>query len=270
MVKKLIKHEFSALGRLMLPVLAAVLAIGIFTKIIFLFESDTTAYTIIEGSSYFLLVVAIIASFVLAVIFAVVRYYKNLFSCEGYLSFTLPVTAGQHLFVKALAAVTFQIATAIVAILTLLIALPGEVWAEVYTVVVEPLNELSLFINPVHFVFWAIEIILIFISSMIYNCFLYYTCITIGQTAKKNRIIFAVAVYFAYYIIMQILTTVVTVIISVASYTNIFEPIGLFIEVHPYLWAHGLLIGLSILNCVLTLIAYLICHKIIRKKLNLE
>ena len=44
---------------------------------------------------------------VLSVVVVVVRFYQNLISDEGYLSFTLPVTAAQHIAAKLAAGILF-------------------------------------------------------------------------------------------------------------------------------------------------------------------
>ena len=54
----------------------------------------------------------------LAVVLGVIRFYKNLFTKEGYLTFTLPVTSTQHILVKSTTAVLVQIVSIIAIMLS--------------------------------------------------------------------------------------------------------------------------------------------------------
>ncbi|MEE1314168.1 MAG: hypothetical protein UHS49_00165 [Faecalimonas sp.] len=270
MVKKLYKHEILALGRLMLPVLCAVLGVGLFTRIILLFESDTVAYKIIEGSSFVVLVLAMIASVFLALIFGVVRYYKNLFSCEGYLSFTIPVTPAQHLWVKVSVAVLFEVGAVLASILALAIAFSGEPIVELFKAADYLWELITQQVSAAHLVTYFIEFLLLMLVSFFGQYLLYYTCITIGQMAKKNRVLAAVGVYFAYYLCTQILSTVFTIVLAGVGSIEVFERFGRFAAEHPYLSVHLVFVGLIVWALILNVAYYLICHIIIRKKLNLE
>ena len=67
------------------------------------------------------------ASLLLTFIIGIVRFYKNLFTGEGYLSFTLPVTPGQQLFTKALVSFLFSVITIIVILVSSIIAMGTDV-----------------------------------------------------------------------------------------------------------------------------------------------
>lgn len=270
MVKKLFKHEFAAMGRLMLPVLCAVLGVGILTRIILFFESDTIGFNIIGGSSFLMLFVVMFAGLFLAMVFGVIRYYKNLFSTEGYLSFTLPVTPAQHLMVKSVTAVTFYIAAALAALLSLVIALSGDPLVEGVKAASYIWAHLPEEINKVHLVFYAIEFAVYMLISVFSSFFLYYTCITIGQMANKYRIMMAVGIYFIYYLIMQVFSTVMSVLFSIFAVTPLMESVAEFIVDNFYLCGHGFLIGSILIGLLTVGVEFLVCHTIIRKKLNLE
>ncbi len=271
MVGKLLKHEIAALGKLMFPVLCAVLGVGVFTRILQFFASDSVTYAIVETSSYVILFIAMFVSVILALIFGVVRYYKNLFTGEGYLTFTLPVTASQHIWIKAVVAVMFMAGAVVASVVALAIAFLGRDLADLWDAFVY-LWKLMVQkdINVTHIVFYAIEGIILLIAYAFMMFFLYYSCITIGQTAKKNRVAMAVLVYFIYYVITQVLGTIFIILLSVYEYLIPMEKIVKFVEKNTYLCGHLFLIGFTVFFAIMVLIYYLICHTIIRKKLNLE
>ncbi len=271
MVKKLFKHEFLALGRLILPIICALLGVGIFARVLLFFESDTIAYQIIEGSTFTVLVLAILASMILTTIFGVIRYYKNLFSCEGYLSFTLPVTPAQHLWVKVITAVTFDVIVMITIVCSLMIALSGEPLTEFVKAGVYLWKHMGKELEMVHIVLYMIEFAILIVFSSFVNYFLYYTCITIGQTAKKNRVMWAVGVYFIYNIICQVISTVVSIVLSVVAYSVELEDIVIrLLEEYTYVCIHAILLGSILWSVILGAVCFIVCHTIIRKKLNLE
>ena len=131
MVKKLFKHEINAYLRIMLPVYGCLMIVAILGRFIQLFEADTTVYAVINGSSIFAYVVGVLICFGFSTFFSVVRFYKNLFTGEGYLSLTLPATPTQHLWVKLLTSLLFGFTSFIVVILSLMVIMAGDVFNEV-------------------------------------------------------------------------------------------------------------------------------------------
>ena len=269
MVKKLFKHEFLALSRLLVPVYVIFIAASILGRVLQLFESGSIVYTIISAFSVFIYVGSLIAVLVLTGIFCIVRYYKNMFSAEGYLTFTLPVTPTQHIMVKLVTALVCQIVTILAVMFSVSIITMGDVYNEIVKATVYLLN----LINDewaVHIWFYAIEVILLLIVSCGVSILLYYTCITIGQTFKKNRIMGAVGVYFLYYVATQTFGSVISVIASTLIGEDFAEKIGMFFEAHIKGCLHGVFCGSIVFNLLLGLAFFFIIKSIIKNKLNLE
>lgn len=269
MVKKLVKYETYAYLRPLLPMFIVLLGLGLLTRCIQFFENDTTAYDIVLGSSIFALVVAIIICSVMIFLAIISRYYKNLFTLEGYLSFTLPVTPAQHIFTKLFVAVMFSFIGSVVSFLAVIISLDGEVLTEVIKAVSYLFKTFLYKLPSAHLIFYIIEVVLLHFCLTCYQCLLFYTCITIGQLARKNRVLLAFGVYFGYYYAVQILSTVFTIVFS-----SFIDPIVDFIvtlfETSPFATIHIIFIALIIISIAVSAVLYVICNVIIRKKLNLE
>ncbi|MGN0453008.1 MAG: hypothetical protein ACI4GZ_04310 [Ruminococcus sp.] len=270
MVKKLFKHEIMALGRMIFPVLCAVLGAGLLTRFVVLFETDSVSYKIVIGSSVFILIAAILTSLVLAVVLSVVRYYKNLFTSEGYLSFTLPVTPANHLWVKSLVALMFVSLTALTAVVSVLIAASGEPIVEVFKALSFLWKLVTQEVQEIHLVLYIIEFLGVLIAATFYELFLFYTCITVGQLAKKNRIFLAVGVYFGYYVVTQVIATIFTVLFAVFGHLLPLQEIAEFIDNHTVGCIHAGAVALIAFYLVLSGICFVISHSIIRKRLNIE
>lgn len=270
MVKKLFKYEFKAMLRFMLPIECIVLGIGLITRIIQFFETDTTVFQIFNVSSIILLVVALLGGIVAAEIYSIVRYYKNLFTREGYLSFTLPVTFSQHILVKAVTSVVVGIMSFIVSLISFCIASSGEFLEELSLAAGYIIKRMYANINGFHLTLYIIEVLVLFVVLMFQSMLLFYACISIGQTAKKNRVLWAILTYYIYYVITQIVYTVITVIITIVGPKISLDPVFKFIEKHPYASGHIFFIAVTILICAFCLLYFYVSHTVMRKKLNLE
>lgn len=269
MVKKLFKHEFLAWLRVMPLIWGITLAVAGLHRIVRLFEVDTTYYAIVSGSAMFMYIVALMACFAAPVIFGVVRFYRNLFTGEGYLTLTLPVTTESHLWVKTLTATAFSVASVLVAALSVPVITAGELLVEIwkagaYIVKIIPNEYMG------HFVGYCLEILLLCIVGTYFMHTYYDTCICIGQCAKKNRVLAALGVYFGVYVATQILGTVMLVVLIAMEEAGMFYGIAEYIEDNILDFLHILFCGSTVLAAVGSGICWLISRFVLRRKLNLE
>ncbi len=269
MVKKLTKYEMLAYARTMLPMLIILLGVSALTRFVQFFESNTTAYGIVFWSSVVALVVSIIVCIVMTFFVAISRYYKNLFTLEGYLSFTLPVSPTQHIITKLFVAVIFTVISLVAAVLAGVIAMPGDVLAEVFKVISYLFKQLFSFGHDVHIAFYIVECIVAFFAVLCCEYLLFYACMTIGQLAKKNRVLLSFGVYFAYYFISQILGTVFLIVFSIYA-DSIITMIDKFSTNHPFAFIHIIICGIIVISLICSTIYFFVSHLIMRKKLNLE
>ena len=241
-------------------------------RILLFFENDGTVYSITFGSSVFLYVTAILAAIGITEVFSIVRFYKNLFTHEGYLTFTLPISPLCHILVKVGTAVLFTVITLAAIILSAMIVTSGELLVEIFRAIGYLVALMFKELNGLHLILYALEMIVISLVSLAGGFLFYYTCIAIGQMAKKNRVLAAFGVYFGFYVLTQVLSTVITV--NVALFPDLFDAImqdiSMFAEAHPYAFGHILFISMSVISAAFTALYFFITHLIIRKKLNLE
>lgn len=265
MVKKLFKHEFAAYWRVLIPAWIALLGVSVLGRLVQLLESDSTIYSIVSGSSILFYVIGIVVAIAFPFVYAIIRFYRNLFTGEGYLTFTLPVAPAQHIWVKVLTAVVLQLASLAVVLISAAVMMAGELLVEVWKAGV---YILGIFYEHMgnHLVWFAIESVLVLLVVMVYATLYYDTCITIGQLFRKNRVLAAVGVFFAFYVVEQIIGTCA---IIVAAFIN-WDSLMLFISENIYLCAHVGMWLVILFYAVLGLVFYLVTHAIICKRLNLE
>lgn len=140
MLSKLIKHEFRALSRFLLPIHILLLVACLIGRFMFQAMAMMDLPNVILIVSFVFLISIWIVVPCATSILIVVRYYKSLYTDEGYLTLTLPATRGQLLFSKAFAACVWSILdlAIVIAGLAIVVIIP-----QVYQNSAEALNELE-------------------------------------------------------------------------------------------------------------------------------
>ncbi len=276
MVKKLYKHEFAYYFRTISFFAPWVLFMGLLTFAVFKFESgQNRVIDSIQKSTLVTLVISIIALILFTVALGVIRFYKNLYSAEGYLTFSLPITGFQHLMVKFWTYFAVFVISGLVSLGAILIATAGEplqMFLRELSSIFTALFGTALFggVPTVHKVLLVIEFVLFVVCSLFVTPLLWYACISIGQLAKKNRILLAIGVYYLNSIIGQILITTLSLCFVFVSATPAFD--GIFdwinanfqIAMHLFFWV-GIIILLA-----LAAVYFCISLYMMNRKLNLE
>ena len=193
-----------------------------------------------------------------------------MYSAEGYLTFTLPVTNAQHIFVKLLVAMVCHTVCVLTVMAAGCIALWGEDLIKIFKVLGNLIREIFSACGAAHSVIYIIEVILLIVLSAASNILLYYACITVGQTAKKNRILLAIGAYFIYYVASQAVATVFTIVVTVVGMTTDLVRLLEWIGTHYVATIHIYLGGMVVLTAVMAAVFWLVTQTIMTKKLNLE
>ena len=115
MLRKLLKHEFRATARIMVPLYLVVLAMG--------FGGGLSIRGLALDGRWIKLacVLGCAALCIVTAVFLIWRFSHNLLGDEGYLMFTLPVSVHQHVWAKMLAAAVWFLVSLAVAVLTLVL-----------------------------------------------------------------------------------------------------------------------------------------------------
>ena len=150
-----------------------------------------------------------ICSFAVSVLIYI-RYFKHLFTDEGYLTFTLPVSRGQIFNAKVLNSFIWSLLSSIVMLIgaSLMIALMSF-GASDLRVDTATLKSLIGFVTDIPFTqwlwfaAWGVIVVLISIASFILTPCAAYFCITLGATVfKRAKLVGAIGTY----VLMDVLT----------------------------------------------------------------
>ncbi len=265
MVKKLCKYELTYYLRAMLPFYIILLTVSAFARCIQFFETDSVAYDIFFGFSVGAVVLAILACFALMTVFTIIRYYRNLFTSEGYLTFTLPVTTTQILTSKVLVTTLMWALTAAVVLVAGCIVTVGDVLVELIKAGAYLFGRIPDDWKG-HAVLYALEGLLALLTNTVFYVLLIYTCINIGQLFHRARLFMAIVVFFIYNTVVEFIIIMAMVLAPILDWAPLLE---LFFN-HPAACVHGLLCGGILVTALLCAAFYAVSNYIIRHRLNLE
>lgn len=207
MLSKLLKYEFKATGRVMLPVLIALLAVSGLLNLCGSVAEHTRSQIIslITGMLGFVYVMAILAIGVVALVAVIYRFYKNLLTDEGYLMFTLPVNRHQLIWAKLLSALLYTAASAVAVTLSiLLVLLPIADWSGFWGDLGELLSSITESLHfgvpgPLLLLWIAVLAILTVFSGFL----MVYAAIALGHSFSNHKILLSVVFFIAFSLAMQ-------------------------------------------------------------------
>ncbi len=267
MLGKLIKYDLKASAKLFILLHALFLAACIFCRMLFINRLDfihsseqslVTAIAIITSLMIFLIVALNLGSWLLITF----RFYRNLFSREGYLSWTLPVSGLQHLWSKIISGYMYMALSTVVIGAGVLILVSGRNVVEAYsTIEPEVTEELGMSISS-----FAVSLFLYSIFACISTVIMTYFCITVGQLFPGHRILCALAAYFITNLVVQFLSLFLAFAFGYSpGYSSAFISDGK--PIAESIW--GTITLSTFLMIILSILQYIITHIIIKKKVNL-
>lgn len=272
MLGKLIKYDLLSMSRILVLIHAFMLIAAIPLRLLLSNISfDSDAANILFGLTFIVYTIMIIGvTFATSIVIAV-RFYRNLFSDEGYLTQTLPVTTGQHLLAKTISGFIWAFLDCCLVGLALYI---GIVTRDLKALIIENQTELykALDLSPdVTFAKILLILLGLCLISCICNVITYYASIALGQLFSSHRVVGAVACYFGLTTIISILSFAV---ISIAELR--FGPLMVAdtsMEILTFdLWGYmGEITRLGLLlSIVFSIILYIITYLLMKRKLDLN
>ena len=282
MLGKLIKNEFKAVNRLMIPLhlgLIAVTIIGRFYLQFTVFNNPGRAVVMSDNIWFGLLNATLIVFYILALFAAalitgiyleIIRFRKNLFTDEGYLMHTLPVTASAHIWSKLIVCLVWVIVDVILVVLSvfglfvnmdILRALP-EGLSLMFSSFPEAFGVSAGLGIPLY-------LLLILVDS-VSGILVIYMCIAVGHSFNTHKILSSVGIYVGVTMINSILSMIFSAITGMVSYTSMSLTVAAESTVNgpAYFWLSW--IFSLLLSLATGVISYLLANYFMTKKLNLE
>ena len=294
MLGKLIKHDFKALSRILIPTSIAIIGatilatLGIrFTATSYASYEDNFIVGLMKTATIALSVILIIAIFAAFFFIAFVvfqRFYKNFMTSEGYLTFTLPVSTSNLLWSKVITAYIWLFISAIVGLLSLFIFMlfgtttSGFANPEVFRGIGQLFRALAANYSSGITVL-IVEMIFLVIIAVGVNILQIYLALVIGGVVSlKHRLAAGIGFYFVINMIMGVVTSILQTVsltgLYKGTYGGSFELNGAnsaqemisatVTAIQPYYWS---LTGLMI---VFAVGFFILTHYLLKNKLNIQ
>lgn len=211
MLGKLIKQEFKATGRTMLPFILVCLGLsvlaGLSTRAMET-RQDYGWFTIIFGIVIFLFVAGLIAVCVMALVVSIERFRRNLLGDEGYLMFTLPVGVDSHIFAKLVVSSVWFVVTWLVCMLAVTLMLATNFdkievnWADVNIIMGRLWEELVDF-GLLHILGYFLEFLVLVFLGCCVTCLQFYCAMSIGYSFSNHKVLWSVVSFFAISVLLS-------------------------------------------------------------------
>lgn len=282
MLRKLLKYEFRATGKIMGPVLCASLFASVLGFFLFFALRDprlvpalaekqpalSFAFNTLLGILAFFTYVVGFSTIVVTVFILLRRFYRNFFTDEGYLTFTLPVSTHSLLWAKIVSGFVWTMLGLIadafcVFSLFLAIAEPeGSVLDWIRDMWLGMKETLLATFGKTDTTWILVEIALTVIVSVLYQLMLYYFAMSLGSMiAKKHKIWAAIGMYFVINTVvgwidmLSILLLMPSVFLSAGDVSTVTS---------------DMLLVASFVSLAVGMGEYFLTNAILKKKLNLN
>jgi len=269
MLGKLIKYElrssFKKLGGLWIAALAILslnaLVLGFYTI------PDLENGAVSSFVSVMMLIIPILLTYitciavvVMSLVFIVTRFYKGLLKDEGYLMFTLPVTAGQLIASKAISAFIVNFISSVVAIVP--IAILAACYSDVTVMVVAEL--ISAFAEmKLNGVWYLVCTVLTVIASSMEGIMRLYLSMAMGHRVKKHRVLASIAIFVGF-------NYAYTILLTCSQLACACNAATMSSNAAMQRLTTGTMIFMVVVSLALTIVEFFCTRHILSKKLNLE
>ena len=228
MLVRIIKHELKSTARIFLLMYAIMLALTALNSLLYVFSDSILSrdpanligqiFSSIFSTSITLYVLALLAVSVITIVIIVVRFYR-MYGDEGYLWFTLPVTAHQHILGKLAVAALWSVASVIViclsqALILLSVGQLGEV-----------INGVRLLYQAIrgyniNLILWIVVAIVYCVTNFLSGILLFYTSVSVGSSWLKSRLGGSVLVFFIINFALSFLDSMLTMVLMAILLNN--------------------------------------------------
>ncbi|MCR5623883.1 MAG: hypothetical protein K6G11_01415 [Lachnospiraceae bacterium] len=283
MLGKVFKYEFKAEFKLFAPICLVVTAITFLEVIMHLVNSQIPEKIAIFGLTsvlaYMSTGIMVFVGFALvgvASLLSTYLFYKSVAGNEGYLTHTLPVTKMKLVVGKNLAAFVANILVTLYVAVLLIISVSiahretaTVVWREISTGLKTAFSWDKI---PVLAIIAAILMIIAFLVAFYSRISIFYACVSIGQINNNHKIIMSVVVYIIYTVITQTISSILSVVMSLAvpALDSKMDSLNNIIEANPETFMIGVALTVIVLNVLFAWLFNYISARMLKNHLNLE
>lgn len=278
MLGKLLKYEFKYTARIILLFYGMVAGVTVFSSIVLLLMGNTELsapqaqfYSVIFISIILLYALTLIAVYLLTFIYLCARFYRTMYSAQGYLTHTLPVTPAQTLHSKIIASFVWMTGTALLLVVSLGVfacaLTDGEFFASILPAMLNEMK-LILFISPAQLTgYWLVALLL----GSLLPLLMVFTSMSIGQLSTRHKIGASIAAGIIIHYAQQIISATIGFIYMFwGMQSNVFTASTVEAE-DAFSDIFLPMMNISLVYTALLIAGfYAACRIIVNKRINLE
>lgn len=284
MLGKLLKHEWRAVWKvptLLIAVLLLIAAAAGCTFALPIWDSEWIGLPLSGIMMIVMFYFAMIAAGIGIMIYLAVRYYKNMYTDEGYLTHTLPVTARSLLINKVITMTAWNLIGGIAVIVSLfvfggvaflaLVSKDSSFARELVEAIVQlPAALRELWDEPAlrGINGFCASIVFLVLASSFSGTMMIIGSINLGQMVRKHRILGAVGAYFAINFAMQFLTTIIIMPIMMMRINSAID--DMYMEVSPFPVMTPMYVITGVISLGVAIGLYFVSEYLVRRQLELE
>lgn len=273
MLGKLLKHEWKSVWKIPTILLCVLMGLAVLAGLGFaspIWDSGLEGLGVLAVLSWMVFYFAIMGVSMGIMLYLAVRFYRSMFTDEGYLTHTLPVTTRQLLFSKVLIMAAWIFLSMVGIFISIMIAGGIAVlflmcqefsWREMRELLYMLQQMVSSQIGNRFASFFA-GILFMIPAMIVYGTMMIVGSISIGQMVSKHKVLGSIGAYFALSTVVQIISMVIVMPMLFYHIVNGTE--NVFDILTPTYWIMGLL------ECVLAVGLYFLSEYLIRRRLNLD
>ena len=277
MLRKLLKQEFRATARVMLPLYLVTFVLALAVRLVLLLSQNQvlldsgggrTLRAIPLGVSVTAFVVAAIATFLAALIQAVLRFRSNLLGDEGYVMFTLPVSVHQHVWSKLIVSAVWFIATGVVVCLSVFVAAIDVSFLTDLASIFPKLFQQMTAYYAVNGTVFALELLALMLAACMSFSLQFYAALAAGHSFANHKMALSVAFFFAFQFVVQMAGAIVLVLLDEGPLHQFL--LTLDFQLTGVAAVHFTMVALLLLTVLYGAIFYIETTITLKKRLNLE
>ena len=233
MLGKLLKHEFKATARTMLPMFGVVVLLSVLANLGFaqIADSENGALDILFGLFIFAFFLGLFTMGVMAMVVMIQRFYKNVLGDEGYLTLTLPVNVHEIVWSKLIVSFVWFLATGLIAMAAVFIA----VFTLTYTELGEMFRNMPSFgemmrmffeetgVTPLQLTGAIAQFAAMIILSSLTGCLHFYAAMALGHSFSNNKVLLSVVFFIAISFVFSFVSSLLGIFVEGLAMTVTVE-----------------------------------------------
>ena len=268
MLGKLMKYEWKATWKLLLPMNAFIVLMSILVYItvqMSFFDSDNHLVEMTGTAIVFTYILSMFVIYIGTIIYLIYRFYTSVYGDEGYLLHTLPMDKHHIIIAKTLTSTAWVIINSIVITVSVLFVFSStqtefmELMAGVFEFYIDILNDYGTITG-----FSILMTVIASLISAFARILKIFACASLGQLASNHKLLASFGFYYGIYIVQQLFEMIFLAILGLVYKSVDYDVFTLFGMVGTG-WEYTLISGL--IYCALF---YFLTWYMMDKKLNLD